>query len=56
MASTRFGKILRDAKTLVDSSNKSDKPQLERELGQIASESLLLKSKLNADQGLSTTG
>jgi hypothetical protein len=53
--SSRFGNLLQNAKLLVDSSDISDKPQLERELGQIANETNLLRSRFT-DQGLNATG
>ncbi|KAG2230498.1 hypothetical protein INT48_009873 [Thamnidium elegans] len=55
MSSKLFEKLLQSSKTLVDSPTQSESPQLERELSQIASESLLLKKRLNTDQGLNAT-
>lgn len=55
MSSKLFEKLLQNSKTLVGSPDNSDSSKLERELGQIASESFLLKSKFNTDQGLDAT-
>lgn len=55
MSSKLFEKLLQSSKALVDSPTQSETPQLERELSQIASESLLLKNRLNTDQGLNAT-
>jgi hypothetical protein len=56
MSFKRFEKILQNAKELEDSSSKSGMPQLNRDLGQTATETFLLKSKFNTDQGLNAAG
>ncbi|KAG2205560.1 hypothetical protein INT47_005935 [Mucor saturninus] len=55
MSSKLFEKLLQDSKSLVDSNENDDSSKLQRELGQIASESFLLKSKFNTGQGLDAT-
>lgn len=54
MTSKRLEALLNNL-TLAETSNRGSSPQLERDLGQIALESNILKSKLNNDQGLSAT-
>lgn len=55
MSSKLFEKLLQNSKSLVDSNENSDSSKLQRELGQIASESFLLNSKFNNGQGLDAT-
>jgi hypothetical protein len=52
MTSKRLEALLRNSETLADSPTKGSNAQLQRDLGQIASESHLLQSRLGSDQGL----
>lgn len=54
MTSKRLEALLNNL-TLAETSNRGSSPKLERDLGQIALESNILKAKLNNDQGLSAT-
>ncbi len=54
MTSKRLEALLHNSEALLDSSNKGENTQLQRDLGQIASESHLLQSRLGTDPGLNT--
>lgn len=54
MNSKRLEALLNNL-TLAETSNRGSSTKLERDLGQIALESNILKAKLNNDQGLSAT-
>ncbi|KAI9481514.1 MAG: Nup93/Nic96-domain-containing protein [Benjaminiella poitrasii] len=56
MTTNRFEKLLQDAKKLPNISSKSETPQLDRDIYQIAKESQIIASKMNTNQDLTSIG